>query len=84
MFVAESYYGRDFAVHHCQPNQVTRDGVYCKVAVALGYFAVTCFLLVIKLQQLRQLPYAEVQTAVVFYRLQVTPWKLNLTKTQAV
>lgn len=39
--------------------------------MGIVYFIVTCCILLLKLQAFRKLPYAEVQVAVVFYRLQV-------------
>lgn len=39
--------------------------------MGIVYFIVTCYILLAKLRAFRKLPYAEVQVAVVFYRLQV-------------
>lgn len=40
-------------------------------AMSILYFALTSYILMYKLRQYKTQPYAEIQVAVVFYRLQV-------------
>lgn len=58
-------------VPSCLPSKETTTAIYCTSAMGIVYFAVTCYILLYKLREFRKLPYAEVQVAVVFYRLQV-------------
>lgn len=62
----------------CLANEQTRDGIFCTAAMGIVYFIVTCYILLYKLRQFRKLPYAEIQVAVVFYRLQVCTSILTL------
>ena len=50
------------------------------VVTAVLYFIATLSILLWKLRSFRSLPYAQVQVAVVFYRLQVSrPWDDSIT-----
>lgn len=58
-------------IKNCRADRATKISIDMMVAVAILYFAVTCTILMSKLRQYKKLPYAEIQVAVVFYRLQV-------------
>jgi len=55
----------------CHSDRTTKISIDMMVAVAIVYFAVTCYILMYKLRQYKRLPYADIQVALVFYRLQV-------------
>jgi len=56
----------------CRADRTTKISIDMIVAVAILYFALTCYILIYKLRKYKKQPYEEIQVAVVFYRLQVT------------
>ena len=56
----------------CRADRTTKISIDMIVAVAILYFALTCYILMYKLRKYKKQPYEEIQVAVVFYRLQVT------------
>ena len=56
----------------CRADRTTKISIDMIVAVAILYFALTCYILIYKLRKYKRQPYEEIQVAVVFYRLQVT------------
>lgn len=59
-------------VPQCKADRTTKISIDMIVAVAILYFALTCYILIYKLRKYKKQPYEEIQVAVVFYRLQVT------------
>ena len=56
---------------NCRADRATKISIDLIVAVAILYFALTCYILMYKLRLYKKQPYEEIQVAVVFYRLQV-------------
>ena len=58
--------------HICRADNTTKVAIYLLVVAAILYFIATLSILLWKLRTFRTLPYAQIQVAVVFYRLQVS------------
>ena len=56
----------------CEPDQGTKVAINVLVAATILYFIAILSILLWKLRSFRSLPYAQIQVAVVFYRLQVS------------
>lgn len=69
-FVQLCLYGG--ALPDCGPETVIKDAIYLTVVAAVLYFVLTLSILLYKLRSFREQPYAQIQVAVVFYRLQVS------------
>ena len=56
----------------CEPDKGTKVAINVLVAATILYFIAILSILLWKLRSFRSLPYAQIQVAVVFYRLQVS------------
>ncbi|KAA6426189.1 MAG: hypothetical protein FRX49_04041 [Trebouxia sp. A1-2] len=56
---------------NCRSDQATQISIDLMAAMSILYFALTSYILMYKLRQYKTQPYAEIQVAVVFYRLQL-------------
>jgi len=57
----------------CEPDVLTRVCIDVTVGIAFLYFAVTCALLLRKLNLHKKVSYRMIQVGTVFFRLQVSP-----------
>ena len=65
--------GKDWP--QCRADKTTKVAVNLMVVATILYFIATFSILLWKLRSFRSLPYAQIQVAAVFYRLQVSrPW----------
>jgi hypothetical protein len=55
----------------CRSDRATQLSIDLMAAMSIIYFVLTGYILMYKLRQYKTQPYAEMQVAVVFYRLQV-------------
>lgn len=65
----------------CGPDKGTNVAINVLVATTILHFIAILSILLWKLRSFRSLPYAQIQVAVVFYRLQVShPWIDSISK----
>ena len=61
----------------CTTDRTIKIAIYLTVAVVIFYFIATLSLLLYKLRTFREQSYAQIQFAVVFYRLQVSRFEVE-------
>ena len=69
---AMAAFQRGAILDSCQPDLLTRVSVDVTVGLALVYFAVTCALILVKLNMHKKFSYRMIQMGTVFFRLQVS------------
>lgn len=62
----------------CSADRAIKIAIYLTVVVAILCFGATLSILLCKLRAFRELSYAQIQVAVVFYRLQVSCSEVGL------
>ena len=75
---AMAAFQRGVILSSCESDLLTRVCVDVTVGLALVYFAVTCALILMKLNRHKKVSYRRVQLGILFFRLQVNPQLLPI------